>query len=670
MNFISKIFKQKKAIIFVLLFFITSATLLPGSQKVKAIGLPGICVTNNKCVLLTAGQALVITGNCLVDANCANVPKAAVSVDSIKQGFWWSMANVPSAIIIGIGRLILWASYKIAEYSSSILSYVISTVMNATITAGEDKTMGTDFSSAWASVRDLANMFIVLGFVFIGLATTLRIREWEAKKLLPRLIMAALLVNFSGLFCGLYIDASNMVTKGLGQGSSTIGETALSKILAISYDTVSENFYTTNGAMATAGLAIFFGFVYLALAFTFLYLSILLIARFAILAILYVLSPLAFAFWAFPGTRFKKYQTEWWEHFLKWSFVGVFGSFTLFLASPLLSSLNGKTDTTAAITTIIVFLIFIYVGFKMTCRENGLAAKAGGAIIGAAGFALGAGKKVGGFAAEKTGLSRVGNNIKSGATRLGEKMGLVAPGAADLSNQKELAKSKDRIGAMTDDQKAALANGRAVSHRGARDKAEAQRQLLNDGKMDKIKDSTAAFANVKSWSGDLSDAKKKDPRMAGLDLPKSASQEERNRKVIEATQRTTPRNAADWSPEVFKDPNVVAGLNQKTVAGIRERGSPALQKAMDDVISNPFSTKNTQTGKIDIPKDRQKPLLQQAMEGASKAGPQYKENLKSILVDELNKSTQPPSLQPPQQPPTPPPQPGPLPGSGSTIVMP
>src|SRR6185436_5859887 len=53
----------------------------------------------------------------------------------------------------------------------------------------------------------------VLGFIAIAMATILRFKEYEAKALLVKLIIAALLVNFSLVICGLMIDASHMAMR-------------------------------------------------------------------------------------------------------------------------------------------------------------------------------------------------------------------------------------------------------------------------------------------------------------------------------------------------------------------------------------------------------------------------------------------------------------------------
>ena len=80
---------------------------------------------------------------------------------------------------------ILWLVYNIAvaafSWSASIFQNIASSeVLKFAITKDNMVIHG------WQIVRSLANMFIVLGFVVVGIATILRIREYEAqKKLLP-----------------------------------------------------------------------------------------------------------------------------------------------------------------------------------------------------------------------------------------------------------------------------------------------------------------------------------------------------------------------------------------------------------------------------------------------------------------------------------------------------
>jgi hypothetical protein len=62
----------------------------------------------------------------------------------------------------------------------------------------------------WQTARDLANMLFILFMIIIAFATILRIEGYGIKKLLPKVIIIALLINFSMVFCKIIIDFSNI----------------------------------------------------------------------------------------------------------------------------------------------------------------------------------------------------------------------------------------------------------------------------------------------------------------------------------------------------------------------------------------------------------------------------------------------------------------------------
>jgi len=65
---------------------------------------------------------------------------------------------------------------------------------------------------AWGVMQGLANMFFILVLLWIALATIFDFEEYTAKNLLPKLIIMALLINFSLVITGIVVDFSN----GLG----------------------------------------------------------------------------------------------------------------------------------------------------------------------------------------------------------------------------------------------------------------------------------------------------------------------------------------------------------------------------------------------------------------------------------------------------------------------
>ena len=89
-------------------------------------------------------------------------------------------------------------------------------------------------------------------------------------------------------------------------------------------------------ALQYTGLSAVFWFIYGIVGLSLIYLAITLIQRYIWLAILFIVSPLAFVFYAFPLPASKELWTQWWHHFIKWSFIGLGGAFILRLSVQIL----------------------------------------------------------------------------------------------------------------------------------------------------------------------------------------------------------------------------------------------------------------------------------------------------------------------------------------------
>jgi hypothetical protein len=66
----------------------------------------------------------------------------------------------------------------------------------------------------WTNLRDLANIFIIGLFVFIAISIILGLQEFGQKKLIARVVVVAILINFSFLFTQIAINASNFHSGG------------------------------------------------------------------------------------------------------------------------------------------------------------------------------------------------------------------------------------------------------------------------------------------------------------------------------------------------------------------------------------------------------------------------------------------------------------------------
>lgn len=91
---------------------------------------------------------------------------------------------------------------------------------------------------AWTVMRDLANIGIIGGLIAVAVGTILHVQSLDAKKYLVRLIIAALLVNFSYFFAGAIIDASNFLATAIYKSvittdacaNGSVGDSALSTL--------------------------------------------------------------------------------------------------------------------------------------------------------------------------------------------------------------------------------------------------------------------------------------------------------------------------------------------------------------------------------------------------------------------------------------------------------
>ena len=73
-------------------------------------------------------------------------------------------------------------------------------------------TTGNEFVSyGWSIVRDFVNMFFILILIIIGLSTSLQVETYRWQKTLPRLVAVALLINFTPVVLGVFIDGANMM---------------------------------------------------------------------------------------------------------------------------------------------------------------------------------------------------------------------------------------------------------------------------------------------------------------------------------------------------------------------------------------------------------------------------------------------------------------------------
>jgi len=229
------------------------------------------------------------------------------------------------------------------------------------ITALEPMTRaGWDFSAG------LANMLLVLIFLIIAFAFIFKIETFQAQKALPKLILVALLINFSFLFVQMLIDLSQILYNTVLPEAPLIS--TVMEVLISPGESVIATVFAWFVALATAWAipmanalaqilfsALFTVFIlpniiiwiiqavfFWLLALMFFFFIFLFGARVFILQMLMILAPLAFLCLILPQT--KSFWSQWFKTLLEWLLLGIFFLFFLVLGFGTLSLLTPSVD--------------------------------------------------------------------------------------------------------------------------------------------------------------------------------------------------------------------------------------------------------------------------------------------------------------------------------------
>lgn len=210
---------------------------------------------------------------------------------------------------------------------------------------------GKPLFDAWQSFANIANAVLIVGFlvVIFSQVTNAGISNYGIKKMLPKIIVAAILINLSFYICALAIDISNITGFALrdllknlapdaaSAGFAATGEGGWGKLAAL-----------TLGGAAVAGGVAAAGGVSLALVALLGFLSsgvislvtifIILTIRQVFIVMLVVLAPLAFAMMFLPNT------SQWFDRWKK-TFIA------LLMVFPTIGVIFGISSLAGAILT-------------------------------------------------------------------------------------------------------------------------------------------------------------------------------------------------------------------------------------------------------------------------------------------------------------------------------
>lgn len=308
-----------------------------------------------------------------------------------------AVTAVPTLIAVVLLAFVLFLTQIFAFLAGALLNWVVSpsfVAVSYTSPVDRGSLPGNPIIQVGLDItKNFVNLGLVVALVYIAVSIALRLGETDAKKMLARLILIALLVNFAPVLVGLIVDASNIVMnfflRGVDVSISDVltqfsvwGNGLVTKLLRVP---------TFAGQMGLIAQTVVMIVLNISIGVFCLMYGVLFMFRYIAIWTLVILSPLAFVSWILPAT--KKYWDMWWNQLIQWSVIGVPIAFFLYLgarAFEVLPTIYKQPVIMAGFTPDVagafsqafpyfVVLAFLYLGFTVGLQTSAMGA---GQIIG------------------------------------------------------------------------------------------------------------------------------------------------------------------------------------------------------------------------------------------------------------------------------------------------
>lgn len=233
--------------------------------------------------------------------------------------------NKTTCAVVGIGWILCPVLTFLSEIVDASYGFVASLlVVQPLVTTGTSGTAA--IYNAWSVMRNFANISFVIAFLVIIFSqlTSIGLSNYGIKKMLPKLIVCAVLVNLSFWVCAAAVDVSNIT----GSSINTLFEGIKNGVIATpnvqvgDADTTGEGWAGIVGAIlaggAGVGIVLYIGLsallpALIAVGVTIVVVFLVLTLRQALIILLIVISPLAFVARLLPNTQ--QLYDSWWKLF-------------------------------------------------------------------------------------------------------------------------------------------------------------------------------------------------------------------------------------------------------------------------------------------------------------------------------------------------------------------
>ncbi|MFA6422272.1 MAG: hypothetical protein WCV92_02655 [Candidatus Buchananbacteria bacterium] len=291
---------------------------------------------NNANLNPTSAAAQAATQKAIAASNKAlddATPHTASILEIIQNVLGWLIYLIFAALSWIITQLV-WVMLNVMTYPINI------TDPNSAVVKG------------WVIVRNLCNNFFIVLMMVIAIGTIFRLPNYS-KNLLPKILLAAILVNFSKMIVGIGIDISQVIMLSFASAFATVdgGNIVLSAIGLPSLAKIADAQagFTNGGAGTFAYQANVImkdngGFSFINILTALVYaiivavivliviaaITAILVARIIALLFLTILSPIYFFGVSFPAGKSK--ASEWLSNYTKYLFIGPTLLFFLWLS--------------------------------------------------------------------------------------------------------------------------------------------------------------------------------------------------------------------------------------------------------------------------------------------------------------------------------------------------
>lgn len=209
------------------------------------------------------------------------------------------------------------------------------------------ETNGSQIKSYWEKFLSIANVILVIAFLVIiySTATLDGLSNYDVKKMLPRIVILAIVINISFYVCAAIVDLCNIAGRGVmallistSPGGEGLG-------LGEKIGTVVSNVATgvAGGIAGVVAGVILFVSIGPPAVLALIVIILALIFRGVALTMMVIISPIAIALYLFPSAAMNKWHVKWRDAFIKMLLV-----YPMFMAvwggSKLISSVTASTQ--------------------------------------------------------------------------------------------------------------------------------------------------------------------------------------------------------------------------------------------------------------------------------------------------------------------------------------